>query len=98
MGGSDHKLLFYFIIFIILIIFLNAVTTIDVLTASNNYVRLGESRTVLFVVSFWENKETRPRLLVFANFITFLTPEISRDSDFFTFFHINLKAKRWWEV
>ena len=59
MGGSDHKLLFYFIMFmfiiiiiiIIIIIVLNAVTTLDTLTASNNYVKLVKSRTVHFVVS-----------------------------------------------
>ena len=34
---------------------------------------------VTFLDAFRENKQTRPRLLVLANFVTCLPPEIPRD-------------------
>ena len=64
--------------------FFNAVATVDVLTASNNDVRTCRNLNRTFckfkiALSFWGKKKTRPRLLVLANFITCLPPEIQRD-------------------
>ena len=67
MGGSDHCSL----------TFLEAVTTVNVLTVSTNDVKKRRNldcafrRTtikILIVLTFCENKQTRPRLLVSANF------------------------------
>ena len=45
------------------------------------------------VVSFWYNKQTRPRLLVLANFITCLPSEIPRDIAFIP--SILERVQRW---
>ena len=48
----------------------------------------------LIVVSFWQNKQTRPRFLALANFIFSLPPKIPRD---ITFIPSILKlVQRWW--
>ena len=73
MGGSDHCYIF------------NELAIVDVLTASNNDVNFVETQTIYFawlltVVSFWENKQTRPRFLALPNFIFCLPPQIPRDA------------------
>ena len=68
---------------VIIITFLYAVLTVGVLTASNNDMKLVETRTVHFArikLSFCF--EGINKLLVLANFITCLPPEIPRDIAF----------------
>ena len=60
---------------------------VDVLTASNTDVKLPETRTGHFArlissSSFDKNTQTRPQLLVLANFITCLPPGIPRGIGF----------------
>ena len=66
--------------------FLDAVTNADVLTASNNDVKLVDDLSCKFAwlksSPYWESKETRPRLTVLANFTTYLAPEIPGDITF----------------
>ena len=67
----------------IIITFLYAVLTVGVLTASNNDMKLVETRTVYFArikLSFCF--EGINKLLVLSNFITCLPPEIPRDIAF----------------
>ena len=84
MGGSDHCSL---------LTFLEAVTTVNVLKKWRNLNCAFRRMTIkiLIVLTFCENKQTRPRLLVLANFILVLSPEISRDI-YFYFYSINLWA------
>ena len=68
---------------VIIITFLCAVLTVRVLTASNNDIKLVETRTVHFArikLSFCF--EGINKLPVLANFITCLPPEIPRDIAF----------------
>ena len=66
--------------------FLTAVPTVDVPTASSYDVELEKTCRNLnctfckfkIALSFWKDKQTRPRLLVVANFITCLPTEIPR--------------------
>ena len=64
--------------------FLYAVVTVNDLMANSNDVNLAKIRYVHFSLlrncRRKEEKETRPRLLVLANFITCLPPEMPRDS------------------
>ena len=66
--------------------FLDAVTNADVLTASNNDVKLVDDSSCkiawLKSSSYWESKETLPPLTVLANFTTYLPPEIPGDITF----------------
>ena len=50
--------------------------------------------TKKIVVSFWENEQSRPRFLKFANFIFCLPPEIPRDIAFIP--SILKRVQRWW--
>ena len=69
----------------IIVTFLDALATVDVLTASNSNVKLVKTRAVdfaglLIAVSFSrENKQTRPRFSSFVRDYLLLCPEISRD-------------------
>ena len=68
---------------VIIITFLYAVLTVGVLTASNNDMKLVETRTVHFArikLSFGFEGINEP--LVLANFVTCLPPEIPRDIAF----------------
>ena len=79
--------------------FLDAVATLDVLRASEKRRKTSKNSNCKFcmnniVVSFWENKQTRPRLLVLpVSFITCLPPEIPRDTAFILF--ILKRVLRW---
>lgn len=79
--------------------FLDAVTNADVLTESNNEVKLVDDSSSKFArlksSSYWESKETRPRLTVLANFTTYLPPEIPGD---ITFISSILKLVQRWRV
>ena len=74
--------------------FLDAVTNADVLTESNNDVKLMDDWSSKFArlnsSSYWESKKTRPRLTLLANFITYLHPEIPGD---ITFISLNPEAR-----
>ena len=65
--------------------FMDAVTRIDVPTAVMTYnlseleLYIGKAK---IVVSFWENIQTQPWLLVLANFISCLPSWIARDTAF----------------
>ena len=78
--------------------FLDAVKNADVLTASNNDVKLVDDSSCKFAwlksSSYWASKETRPRLTLLANFTTYLPREIPGD---ITFMSSVLKlVQRWW--
>ena len=79
--------------------FLDAVTNADVLTASNNDVKLVDDSSCKFAwlksSSHWESKETRPRLTLLANFTTYFPPEIPGD---ITFISSILKLVLRWRV
>lgn len=79
--------------------FLDAVTNADVLTESNNEVKRVDDSSSKFArlksSSYWESKETRPRLTVLANFTTYLHPEIPGD---ITFISSILKLVQRWRV
>ena len=82
----------------IIVPLLIAAATVDVLTASSDVVNLVETRTVHFVwllncVSFLQNKQSRPRLLVLANFITCLPSGIPLDLAFMP--SILQRVRRW---
>ena len=83
MGGSDRC---YFLF--------NAVATVYGLTASNNDVQLVELELYIIALSFSEDKQSRPRLLVLANFNTCLSPEIPCDIAFIP--SILRRLQRWW--
>ena len=82
----------------IVVIFFIAVGTVDVLAASNNYVKLVETCCIFckskIALSFLEDKQTRLRLLVLRHFITRLPPEIPRDISFTP--SILERVQRWW--
>ena len=64
---------------VLFITILDAVVTEDVITANNTDVNLVETRTVHFLRQWnrhlvWENKQTRLRLPVLANFISCFPP------------------------
>ena len=64
--------------------FLDAVVTVDVFTAIKDGVKTYRNSNCTFckskiVLPFWQNKQTRPRLILLANFFTCLPPEIPRD-------------------
>ena len=68
---------------VIIITFLYAVVTVRVLTASNNDIQLVETRTVHFArIKFSFRFEGINKLLVLANFIACLPPEIPHDIAF----------------
>ena len=83
----------------IVVIFFIAVGTVDVLTASNNDVKLtSRNLNCIFckskiALSFWEDKQTRPRLLVLRHFITCLPPEIPPEISFIPALYPRARAK-----
>ena len=85
MGGSDDCY------------FLYAVVTVNDLMANSNDVNLAKIRYVHFSLlrncRRKEEKETRPRLLVLANIITCLPPEMPRDIAFIP--SILERVQRW---
>ena len=78
---------------------LDAIATVDILTASNNWGKTQRNsnwslRKTKIIVSFWENKETRPRFLVLANFGACLSLEKPRDIAYIS--SIFKRMQRWW--
>ena len=84
MGGIDHC-------------YLVTVVTVNDLMSNSNDVNLAKIRYVHFSLlrncRRKEEKETRPRLLVLANFITCLPPEMPRDIAFIP--SILERVQRW---
>ena len=69
---------------LIIVTFLDAVATVDVLTASYNDVKLSKFELCILNDYRFErinNKQTRPGLLVKTHFTTCLLPEIPRARD-----------------
>ena len=78
---------------------LDAVATVDILTESNNWGKTQRNsnwslRKTQIIVSFWKNKQTRPRFVVLVNLGACLSREKPRDIAYIL--SMFKRMQRWW--